>query len=325
MIEKIISEILNEITNESELKEVLYRVLGKYEIKEKSSEIRTVDKTWKKELSDFLTRKMIDGRSEGTIKLYKLHLSRMLSYINKPVKDIAESDLFMYISVYKKTRNVSNVYLENIRLSFSSFFGWLNNKGYIPKNPASGLDPIKTGKKIKKPFSEIEMEKIRMSCDTIRDRAMLEFLYSTGIRVSELTKINRDDIDYEQMEVVVNGKGNKERTVYLTPIACMHLKMYIKSRNDDNTTLFASLRRPFKRMSKEGIENAIRKIGKMAGVEKCHPHRLRRTMATSILNKGMPVEEVREILGHSKLDTTMLYCQVSKENVKHNHKKYMSQ
>lgn len=324
MINQIISEILLEIKHGAELREALYRILGKYEITEKTSEMRVIDKTWQKELSEFLARKMIDGRSEGTIKLYKLHLSRMLSYINKPVGDITESDLFMYISMYKKTRNVSNVYLENIRSSFSSFFGWLNNKGHIQKNPANGLDPIKTGKKVRKPFSEVEMEKIRMSCYANRDRAIVEFLYSTGIRVSELVKINRDDIDYEKMEVVVNGKGNKERTAYLTPISCMHLKMYIESRIDNNSALFASLRKPFKRLSKEGVENAIRKIGKIANVKKCHPHRLRRTMATNILNKGMPVEEVREILGHSKLDTTMLYCQVNKENVKHSHKKYMS-
>lgn len=323
MTEKIISEILYEIGRGTEIEEALHLILPKYEIKERVSEIRTVDKTWGKELSEFLARKMVDGRSEGTIKLYQLHLSRMLSYINKPIGDITESDLFLYISVYKKMRNVSNVYLESIRLSFSSFFGWLNNKGYILKNPASGLEPIKKEKRIKKPFTEVELEKIRMACTSCRDRAIVEFLYSTGVRVSEMAALDISDIDFANMELNVYGKGKKERTVYLTPIAYVHLKNYLKERKDRNTALFVGEKSPNGRLKKSGIESILKKIGTKAVVENVHPHRFRRTMATNMLRKGMPVEEVMEILGHSKLDTTMIYCQVSKENAKHSHKKYM--
>lgn len=323
MTKKIISEILCEIGRGAEIEKALYLVLSKYEIKERESKIRAIDKTWGKELSEFLSRKMVDGRSEGTIKLYRLHLSRMLSYINKPIKDITESDLFLYISVYKKTRNVSNAYLENIRLSFSSFFGWLNNKGYILKNPASGLEPIKKEKRIKKPFTEVELEKIRMACTSYRDRAIVEFLYSTGVRVSEMTALDISNIDFANMELNVYGKGKKERTVYLTPIACVHLKKYLDERKDRNAALFVGNKSPNNRLKKSGVESILKNIGIKAMVENVHPHRFRRTMATNMLRKGMPVEEVMEILGHSKLDTTMIYCQVNKENVKSSHKKYM--
>lgn len=272
----------------------------------------------------FLTRKKIEGRSDKTITLYKLHLSRMLQYLNKSVKEITEGDLFMYISMYKNTRNVSNVYLDNIRLVFSSFFGWLNNKGYIQKNPASGLDKIKIEKKIKKPFSEIDLEKIRSSCNSRRDRAIVETLYSTGIRVSELVELNISDIDFSNMEVIVRGKGNKERTVYLTLLSSMHLKEYINSRSDNNEALFVGVKNPHNRLTKSGVEEIMRKIGRKNEIENVHPHRFRRTMATNILNKGMAIEEVKEILGHTKIDTTMIYCQVNKENVRHSHRKYMS-
>lgn len=326
MVSQIVDKVLQAMAGKGidELKSALYCVLAGYEITEKSTEIQRIDESWEKELHDFLIRKRVEGRSDGTLRQYNLHLRRMLQYINKPVGEITEADLFLYVAKYRQARAVSNVYLDNIRRVCGTFFKWLNDKGYIQKNIAYGLDPIKAEKKVKKPFSEIEMEKIRISCANKRDRAIVEFLYSTGIRVSELTKINQDDIDYIHMEVIVHGKGNKERVAYLTPVSAMHLKMYLENRGDDNDALFVSLKRPYRRLSKEAVENIMRKIGGTSGVEKCHPHRIRRTMATNILSKGMPVEEVREILGHAKLDTTMLYCQINKENVKHNHKKYMS-
>lgn len=248
----------------------------------------------------------------------------MLQCINKPIKEITEADLFMYISMYQKKRSVSNAYLDNIRLVFSSFFGWLNNKGYIPKNPAAGLDPIKTEKRIKKPLSDTELEKLRRKCKIERDLALLEFLYSTGVRVSELVALNRQDIDFNNMDVIVYGKGAKERETYLTAASCMHLKEYLDSRLDNNEALFVSLRSPHERLTVSGVEEILRRLGRQTGIEKVHPHRFRRTMATNILNKGMPIEEVKEILGHVKLDTTMIYCQVSRENVRHSHRKYMS-
>lgn len=326
MVEQIISKVLEGMLGKGmeELKSVLYCVLAGYEITEKSTELRAVDESWQQELGTFLIRKQVEGRSEGTIGQYKQHLTRMLQYINKPVKEITESDLFLYLSMYKKQREVSGVYLDNIRLVFSSFFGWLNSKGYIAKNPASGLDPIKTEKKIKKPLSDTELEILRRKCRIGRDIALVEFLYSTGVRVSELTALNRQDIDFNSMDAVVYGKGAKERETFLTAASCMHLKEYLDSRTDDNEALFVSLKAPHERLTVSGVEEILRRLGKMTGIDKVHPHRFRRTMATNILNKGMPIEEVKVILGHVKLDTTMIYCQVNKENVKHHHKKYMS-
>lgn len=326
MIEKIVAEVLQWMEGKDirQLKNALYAVLYGYEITEKSTELERIDRSWEQELGAFLIRKRVEGRSEKTIKLYRLHLWRMLQYINKPVQEISEADLFLYISSYQKRRNVSNAYLDNIRLVFSSFFGWLNNKGYISKNPAAGLDPIKVEKRIKKPLSDTELEKLRRKCRIERDLALLEFLYSTGVRVSELTSLNRQDIDFDHMDVIVYGKGAKERETYLTAASFMHLKEYLDSRTDDNEALFVSLRSPHERLTVSGVEEILRRLGRQTGIEKVHPHRFRRTMATNILNKGMPIEEVKEILGHVKLDTTMIYCQISRENVRHSHRKYMS-
>lgn len=326
MVEKVISEVLRGMMGRDvkELKSVLYCVLSGYEIVVKSTELQQIDRSWEEELEAFLVRKRVDGRSEGTIEQYNLHLRRVLRYINKPVKEITESDLFMYLSMYKKQRNVSSVYLDNIRLIFSSFFGWLNNKGYIAKNPAAGLDPIKTEKRIKKPLSDTELEILRRKCTIGRDVSLIEFLYSTGVRVSELISLNKSDIDFDSMKVVVYGKGAKEREAYLTAASCMHLKEYLASRTDNNEALFVSLKAPHERLTVAGVEEILRRLGKATGIEKVHPHRFRRTMATNILNKGMPIEEVKEILGHVKLDTTMIYCQINKENVRHHHRKYMS-
>lgn len=326
MIGKIIRKVLNEMEEKEgeKLEDALYNVLSNYEIKEKRYETMEVNTGWKRELGIFLARKQMEGRAEETINQYKGCLARMLGYINKPVGKITESDLVLYISMYKKQRCVSNVYLDNIRRVFSSYFGWLYAKGYISVNPCAGIDKIKTEKKIKKPLLDTELEIIRRNCETKRDIALIEFLYSTGVRVSELTALDRNDVNFEKMEVVVYGKGGKEREVYLTPTTRMYLSEYLNSREDEKEALFVSTRKPWERIGKEGVESILKRLGAKSGVEKVHPHRFRRTMATNILNKGMPIEEVKEILGHSKLDTTMIYCEINKENIKHHHKKYMS-
>ena len=326
MIEQIISSVLQWMDGREmgELKNALYYVLSGYDISEKCTDVQRIDKSWESVLGTFLVRKRVEGRSERTLALYSLHLRRMLQNLNKPVEEITEADLFVYIEIYKRKRNVSGAYLDNIRLVFSSFFGWLNTKGYISRNPAAGLDPIKTEKRIKKPLSDTELEKLRRKCRLERDLALIEFLYSTGVRVSELVALNRQDIDFGSMDVIVYGKGAKERETYLTAASCMHLKEYLDSRTDDNEALFVGLKSPYKRLTVSGVEEILRRLGRQTGIEKVHPHRFRRTMATNILNKGMPIEEVKEILGHVKLDTTMIYCQVSRENVRHSHRKFMS-
>lgn len=326
MVEKIVSKVLQWMQGKElrDLKEALYSVLSGYDISEKSTELQRIERSWEEELGIFLVRKKVEGRSERTIEQYNLHLRRMLQYLNKPVDEITESDLFLYISMYREKRQVSGAYLDNIRLVFSSFFGWLNAKGYINKNPAAGLDPIKTEKRIKKPLSDTELEKLRRKCRLERDLALIECLYSTGVRVSELVALNRQDINFDSMDVIVYGKGAKERETYLTAASCMHLREYLESRTDDNEALFVSLKSPHKRLTVSGVEEILRRLGRQTDIDKVHPHRFRRTMATNILNKGMPIEEVKEILGHVKLDTTMIYCQISRENVRHSHRKYMS-
>lgn len=326
MVEKIVSRVLQWMQGKElrDLKEALYSVLSGYDISEKSTELQRIERSWEEELGIFLVRKKVEGRSERTIEQYNLHLRRMLQYLNKPVDEITESDLFLYISMYREKRQVSGAYLDNIRLVFSSFFGWLNAKGYINKNPAAGLDPIKTEKRIKKPLSDTELEKLRRKCRLERDLALIECLYSTGVRVSELVALNRQDINFDSMDVIVYGKGAKERETYLTAASCMHLREYLESRTDDNEALFVSLKSPHKRLTVSGVEEILRRLGRQTDIDKVHPHRFRRTMATNILNKGMPIEEVKEILGHVKLDTTMIYCQISRENVRHSHRKYMS-
>lgn len=307
-----------------ELKTALYMALQEYEIEKRCTELLDLDTSYIHYMQLFLARKKTEGKSERTINLYKLHLTRMLQSLNMAVDKITENDLFVYLARYKKDNKVSNAYLDNIRLVFSSFFGWLNAKGYIPKNPTAGLEPIKVEKKIKQPFSDEELEKLRRICDQERDLALIEFLYSTGVRVSELVALNRRDIDFYGKNVVVYGKGSKERETYLNAASCLHLKAYLDSRTDDNEALFVSERVPHARITVAGVEKILRRIGKDAGVAKVHPHRFRRTMATNVLKKGMPLEEVRELLGHTKLDTTMIYCTISKDNVKHSHQRLMS-
>lgn len=330
MNEKFITEILQMampyLDHEQcmKLNEKLNIVLQKYEVKERCTDLMDQDNSYMEYLNLFLSRKETEGKSERTIKQYRLHLSRMLCYFNKSVDSIKENDLFVYLTKYKSIRKVSNTYLNNIRRVFSSFFGWLSNKGFISKNPAIGLEPIKIEKKIRKGFSDEELDKLKRSCNNKRDLALIEFMYSTGVRASELVSLNRRDIDYYGKSVIVYGKGSKEREVYLTPIACSYLKEYLDDRKDDNEALFVSNRAPHDRLTVAGVERILKKLGKVADVDNVHPHRFRRTMATNVLRKGMPLEEVKELLGHSKLDTTMIYCTVSKENVKHTHQRLMS-
>lgn len=325
-VAKVLAIMMPKISQEqcNELKEALYMVLQDYELDNRCTELLDLDRSYIHYLQLFIVRKKTEGKSERTLKQYQLHLERMLQFLNMPIEKITENDLFCYLAKYKKDRGVTNVYLDNMRLVFSSFFGWLNAKGYIPQNPTIGLEPIKTEKRIKQPLSDEELEKLRRICEQERDLALIEFLYSTGVRASELTALNRHDIDFYGKNVVVYGKGGKERETYLTATSCLHLKAYLDSRKDDNEALFVSSKKPYERLTVAGVEKILRRLGIMAGVEKVHPHRFRRTMATNVLKKGMPLEEVKELLGHTKLDTTMIYCTVSRENVKHSHQRLMS-
>lgn len=307
----------------NELKNVLNMVFADCELAE-NTELRVVDRSWAGDLEDFLMSKALEGKSKETIDRYRYELNRLLSYVNKGVADILPGDISGYMRMYKKIRQVSNQTLKNVRTVYSSFFAWLRDRDRIRKNPMILVEDIKVDQIIKKPFTDEEREKMFRACNSLRDKAMLEFLYSTAVRVSEFTRINRDDIRFGNKTLIVYGKGGKERRVYLNERTHMYLKEYLQSRTDDNPALFVSVRLPYERMTKAGVEDAIRRIGRKAGVKKAHPHRFRRTSITNAINRGMPMQEAMIFAGHAKPETTMRYCTVDHESVQYHHKKYLS-
>ena len=307
-----------------ELQNVLRMVFVGCEVIQEKQELRVTNNSWVVDLEDFLMSKALEGRSPNTVERYRYELKRLLSYVNKAVSDVSDGDISNYMRVYKAIRQVSNQTLKNVRAVYSEFFGWLRDRDRIRKNPMVLVEDIKVEKKLKKPFSDEERELLLRNCETLRDKAMMEFLYSTAVRVSELAAVNKSDIRWTSKDLIVFGKGSKERTVYLNDRTNMYIKEYLESRTDKNEALFVSIRNPHERLSKTGIEDIIRRIGRRAGVDKAHPHRFRRTAATNALNRGMPVQEMAQLLGHAKLETTMVYCSVDQAGVKYHHQKYLS-
>lgn len=307
----------------SELKDVMDMVFSGCTLIE-STKLQVINGNWNDDLGHFLISKTLEGKSIETVKYYKYELNRLLSYINKDVSNILPNDISMYLCMYKRIRKVSNQTLKNVRTVYSSFFSWLCNQNRICTNPMSLVEDIKVEKTIKKPFTDEERERMFRACTNLRDKVLLEFLYSTAVRVSELARLNVEDVKTGTKELIVYGKGAKERHVYLNDRANMYLKEYLESRDDNNHALFVSIISPHNRMTKSGIEDAIRRIGRRAGVKNAHPHRFRRTAATNALNRGMNVQEVAELLGHTKLETTMRYCTVNQESVKYHHTKFLS-
>ena len=312
------------IFSRSSLKETVRAVLSGYEVQQRETSLMRTDQNGMNYLQVFLENFRQNGKSEGTIEQYRFHLSRMLSYIGRNVQEIEDDDLIDYMHKYKQLRKVSGRYLNSMRLVFNSFFRWLQRRKIILRNPVDGLEPIKYRQVVKKPLSPEELERVRCACGRERDLAIVEFLYSSAVRVSELTQLNREDIRWESDDVMVLGKGNKEREVYLNARAHYHLKLYLDSRTDDNPALFVSTRAPHERLTKAGVEHIVGEIGRMAGVENVHPHRFRRTAATDLLRMGMPIEQVQELLGHVKIETTRIYCTVTREQVRASHRRYMA-
>lgn len=306
-----------------ELKNVLNMVFTGCKMTE-NTDLRVVDRDWVIDLEDFLMSKTLEGKSAETIKQYRYELNRMLSYVSKNVGDILPGDISGYMRMYKRIRRVSNQTLKNVRTVYSSFFAWLRDRDRIRKNPMALVEDVKVEKIIKKPFMDEDREKMFRKCEHLRDKALLEFLYSTAVRVSELARLNRNDIRFGTKDLIVYGKGGKERRVYLNDRTNMYMREYLQSRTDDNPALFIGVRTPHARMTKAGIEDVIRRIGRRAGVEKAHPHRFRRTALTNALNRGMPLQEAMILAGHAKPETTMRYCTVDQEAVQYHHRKYLS-
>lgn len=272
----------------------------------------------------FLAAKKIEGRSEKSLKYYQSTIEKMIEKIGKTVKHITTDDLRGYLSEYQKENDSSKVTIDNIRRILSSFFGWLEDEDYILKSPVRRIHKIKTGKSIKETYTDEQLELMRDSCKESRDLAMIDLLASTGMRVGEMVLLNREDINFEERECVVFGKGDKERIVYFDARTKIHLQNYLKTRTDDNKALFVSLSVPHKRLKIGGVEVRLRKIGKALGIEKVHPHKFRRTLATMAIDKGMPIEQLQQLLGHQRIDTTLQYAMVKQSNVKIAHRKYIS-
>ena len=306
-----------------ELQRVLVHNLHHLEIVEKSpvGSARDADNT---ELPNvFISAKRIEGCSEKSLKYYESTINRMIGATNKPIREINTDDLRVYLADYQKERNSSKVTIDNMRRIFSSFFGWLEDEDYILKSPVRRIHKIKTDKTIKDTFSDEVLELLRDACEEIRDLAMIDLLASTGTRVGELVQLNREDINFHERECVVLGKGSRERVVYFDARTKIHLLNYLDSRKDNSPALFVSLSKPHERLKIGGVETRLRRIGNRADMQKVHPHKFRRTLATRAIDKGMPIEQVQRLLGHVKIDTTMHYAMVNQTNVKNSHRKFI--
>ena len=274
-------------------------------------------------LESFLSAKRIEGCSEKSLVYYRNTIQAMLETVAKPVREIETDDLRGYLTDYQKEKNSSKVTIDNIRRILSSFFSWLEDEDYIIKSPVRRIHRVKSATTIKETYSDENLETMRDSCTELRDLALIDILASTGMRIGELVLLNRKDINFEERECVVFGKGSKERMVYFDARTKIHLQEYLNSRTDDNPALFVSLRAPYVRMKIGGIEARLRGMGRNLGIEKVHPHKFRRTLATMALDKGMPIEQLQQLLGHKRIDTTLQYAMVKQSNVKIAHRKYI--
>lgn len=275
-------------------------------------------------LKMFLDAKRIEGCSERTITYYQATVKHMLSKIQTGVRKMTTDEIREYLSDYQKWNNCSNVTVDNVRRNISSFFSWLEEEDYILKSPMKRIHKIKTKTVVKSTISDEGIEKLRDNCKEKRDLAIIDLLYSTGIRVGELVNLNIEDINLEGRECVVYGKGDKERRVYFDAKAKVHIKEYIETRKDSNSALFVTLDAPYDRLKISGVEIRLRNLGRKLNLERIHPHKFRRSMATRAIDKGMPIEQVQKILGHSQIDTTMQYAMVNQNNVKTAHQKFLA-
>lgn len=327
IIQEIEQSLLNYLDNSQldVLHMVLCRCLDKVEIKVvEDTDIHISEFTNMELINKFIAAKEIEGCSERTTKYYYATLIKMDSMITKNVTHLTTDDLRMYLTEYQKINNCSKASIDNIRRNLSSFFSWLEEENYILKSPMKRIHKIKTDKVIKETYSDETLELLRDNCNNLRDLAIIDLLSSTGMRVGELVRLNINDIDFENRECVVFGKGNKERPVYFDARTKIHLRNYINSRNDDNVALFVSLDAPHDRLNISGVEIRLRQLGRKLGINKVHPHKFRRTVATKAIDKGMPIEQVQSLLGHSQIDTTMHYAMVNQNNVKESHRKFVA-
>lgn len=322
-MEEQLVNILNEMAEHlsiSQLKK-LQEVLLKNLCRETNQKNRVTNNDY---LKMFLEAKKVEGCSLRTLSYYRVTLQHLLKKLTIPIRKMTTDDIRNYLASYQQINNCGKVTIDNVRRNISSFFSWLEEEDYILKSPMRRIHKIRTKSAIKETISDEGIEQLRDHCTQLRDIAMIDLLYSTGIRVGELVNLNVSDVDLEQRECVVFGKGDKERRVYFDAKAKIHLKEYLESRADNNQALFVTLDAPHKRLQISGVEIRLRELGRAVGLSKIHPHKFRRTMATRAIDRGMPIEQVQKILGHSQIDTTMQYAIVNQSNVKTSHRKYIA-
>ena len=324
---KIISKIQNQMKpylNQGQYLKLTNTLLNSFQdidVIDNNNEMREADNF--KLLDLFLSAKQVEDCSDKTIIYYKSTIEKMLMKIKKQVYNINTDDLRKYLFNHKNEKHLSKSTIDNIRRIFSSFFSWLEDEDYILKSPVRRIHRVKTGSVVKEVLTDENVEVLRDNCDEIRDLAIVELLTSTGIRVGELVRLNIEDIDFYERECLVFGKGGSERVVYFDARTKIHLIEYLQSRIDNNPALFVSLNSPYERLGISGVETRLRELGKKCNINKVHPHKFRRTMATNAIDKGMPIEQVQKLLGHVQIDTTMQYAIVNQSNIKLAHRKFI--
>lgn len=327
MKQQIISEVMQQMlphldnAQMRQLQKVLEKALFGCEIIAQIGKKDTDDNP--KLIDAFVSAKRIEGCSKKTLKYYRTTIESMVASINKGIRHIQTEDLRAYLTDYQSRNQSSRVTIDNIRRILSSFFSWLEDEDYILKSPVRRIHKVKTATNIKETYTDEDLEKMRDSCTELRDLAIIDMLASTGMRIGEMVLLSKADINFNERECVVFGKGDKERIVYFDARTKIHLQNYIDSRTDDNPALFVTLRSPHERIKIGGIESRLREMGKKLDIVKVHPHKFRRTLATMAIDKGMPIEQLQQLLGHKRIDTTLQYAMVKQSNVKLAHKKYI--
>lgn len=323
LMNEVLQQMLPYLDNAQlkQLKQVLEFALFHFEVIE--AEGKTEDDDSNDLINMFIAAKRIEGCSDKTLKYYQTTIMAMVETLNKNVRHILTEDLRTYLTCYQNRNQSSRVTIDNIRRILSSFFAWLEDEDYILKSPVRRIHKVKTPTNIKETYSDEDLEKMRDNCKTLRDLAMIDMLASTGMRVGEMVLLNRDDINFIERECIVFGKGDKERPVYFDARTKIHLLSYLHTRKDDNPALFVTLKSPHERIQIGGIEHRLRELGKSLNIQKVHPHKFRRTLATKAIDKGMPIEQLQRLLGHKRIDTTLQYAMVKQSNVKMAHRKYI--
>lgn len=316
-----ILSVMSEVLNAQQL-ERLQTVLFEQFAEEETQVEKVLDNQDYLEL--FVAAKRVEGCTERTIEYYRSTIQNMFSIIGLPIRQITTDVLREYLTKYQSNNNCGKVTVDNIRRNLSSFFSWLEDEDHIIKSPIRRIHKVKTGTMVKETFSDENIETLRDGCHSIRDLAIIDLLYSTGMRVGELVNLDIDDINFEERECIVYGKGNKERRVYFDAKAKLHIQKYLAERTDSNPALFVSLDSPHNRLNINGVEYRLRQLGRELNINKVHPHKFRRSMATKAIDKGMPIEQVQKLLGHQQIDTTMHYAMVNQTNVKMSHRKYIA-